>query len=164
MSGPADWKPGIWVRHPKQESWGIGRVIACEDEKLRILFPAVGEKVVDTRYATLESLEAPAGSESVRHQITAQTSVDMIALEKVCNAFHEQFRDRRKTTDDGRMAVRVLEDMKANGDLSKRTAQQLFAWTQTGVSYTQGVDLAQEICRLIYGRGPTRAEIEAAGF
>jgi len=62
------------------------------------------------------------------------------------------------------MALNVLEDIKAFGDLTKETARQLFRWTQTGASYTEGVDLAQQICRLIYGRVPTRAEIEAAGF
>ena len=47
------------------------------------------------------------------------------------------------------------------GDLSKKTACQLFSWTQTGASYAAGVDLAQQICRLIYEHVPTRTEIEA---
>jgi hypothetical protein len=157
-------KPGMWVRHPKQESWGVGEVLECEEEKARIVFAAVGEKLIDLRYVTLEQVETPAGNSATRFRLRARAGVNMTDLEGLCNEFHEQFKARRSNTDDGRMALNVLEDMRLRGNLSKTTARQLFSWTQTGASYTQGVDLAQQICRLIYGRVPTRAEIETAGL
>jgi hypothetical protein len=157
-------KSGTWVRHPSQQAWGVGEVIGQEEDKVRIIFAAVGEKVIDTRFVQLEQTEVPADQPRVRHQIRAHAGVNMNELEQVCNVFHEQFKNRRATTDDGRMALNVLQDMRAIGDLSRKTAGQLFSWAQTGASYAEGVDLAQQICRLIYGRVPTRAEIEAAGL
>jgi hypothetical protein len=154
-----EFKSGTWVRHPNQQAWG-----GQEERKVRILFAAVGEKVIDTRFVQLEQTEVSAGQPRARHQIRALAGVNMNELERLCNLFHEQFKNRRATTDDGRMVLNVLQDMKASGDLSRKTADQLFSWTQTGASCAEGVDLAQRICRLIYGRVPTRAEIEAAGL
>lgn len=139
-------------------------MVGREEDKVRILFPAVGEKLIDTRFVALEQVQPPAGQTRARIRIKARADVNIGELERLCNQFHQQFKDRRRTTDDGGMALNVLEDIKAFGDLTKETARQLFRWTQTGASYTEGVDLAQQICRLIYGRVPTRAEIEAAGF
>jgi hypothetical protein len=156
--------PGMWVRHPKQDSWGIGEVLGIEDEKARIIFSNVGEKLIDMRYVSLEPVEVPAGGHSARFRLRARSGIDMAQLKRLCSEFHESFKDRRSSTDDGRMAVKVLGDMESRGDLSKETARQLFRWTQTGGSYTEGIDLAQEICRLIYGRVPSRAEIETAGL
>jgi hypothetical protein len=144
--------------------WGIGQVLRNEGDKVRVLFSEAGEKPLDLRFATLEEVEAPADVESARPQLRARTGVDIGELETLCNLFHDQFKDRRSSTDDGRMAVKVLEEMKARGDLSKETARQLFRWCQTGASYTEGIELAQQICRLIYGHLPTRAEIDAAGL
>lgn len=156
--------PGTWVRHPKQEGWGHGKVISVEGDKVRILFPVIGEKIIDVRYAELEAVEAPAVPSPEIPWICPLPNVDMAKLERLCNEFYERFKTRRSTTSDGRMAVRVLQDMRAQRKLSKATARQLFSWTRTGGSYTEGVDLAQEICRTVYGRIPTGAEIEAAGL
>lgn len=157
-------KVGMWVRHPKQANWGIGKVLSHQEDKVRIVFETAGEKLIDLRFVTLEAVEVPGGDSSERLRLRARVGVNMTELEQLCHEFHEQFKNRRSTTDDGRMALKVLEDMKVRGDLSKVAARQLFSWTQTGASYTEGIDLAQQICRLIYGRVPTRAEIEAAGL
>lgn len=155
---------GMWVRHPTQPSWGIGEVIECEENKVRVVFGAVGEKLMDSRYVALEQVEAPTRQSAAGFKLRARKGVDLAQLERLCNEFHENFKDRRSSTDDGRMAVNVLEDMKRFGHLSKETTRQLFRWTQTGASYAQGIDLAQQICRLVYGRVPTRAEVDAMGL
>jgi hypothetical protein len=155
-------RAGMWVRHPTQETWGRGEVLSLDEEKVRILFPTVGEKVFDIRFVHLQQTDAPPRGES-RPQFRAVSGVNMIELEQLCQQFHEQFKNRRSTTDDGRMALRVFDGMKRRGDLSKLTARQLFSWAHTGASYTEGVDLAQRICRLIYGRVPTQAEAERHG-
>jgi Protein of unknown function (DUF3553) len=154
-----EYRPGTWVRHPTQESWGTGEVLSQDEGKVRILFPAVGEKLIDVRFVVLEEADAPVGGGS-RPQLRARRGVNITELEQLCRQFHEQFVNRRSTTDDGRMALKVLDDMERRGDLSKATARQLFSWTHTGASYTEGIDLAQRICRLIYGRIPTQAEVE----
>jgi Protein of unknown function (DUF3553) len=135
-------RPGMWVRHPNQQGWGEGEVVSQEESKVRVLFAAVGEKLIDTQFVQLEQIDVPAGQPRARHQIRARAGVNINELEQLCNLFHEQFKNRRATTDDGRMAVNVLQDMRATGDLSRRTAGQLFSWTQTGASYAEGVDLA----------------------
>lgn len=157
-------KPGIWVRNPRQPAWGAGRVADLDGSKVRVVFLEAGEKLLDTQFVALEEAETPADAERERLQIRARKNVDMGALARLCRQFHEQFRDRRSNTDDGRMGINVLEDMRARGDLTRETARQLFSWCHTGASYTEGVDLAQQICRLIYDHVPTRAEIEASGL
>jgi hypothetical protein len=154
--------PGTWVRHPTHDAWGRGEVLSLDEEKVRILFPAVGEKVIDVRFVELQQADTPPRGES-RPQFRALNGVNMVELEQLCQQFHEQFKNRRSTTDDGRMALKVLDDMNRRGNLSKPTARQLFSWAHTGASYTEGVDLAQRICRLIYGRIPTQAEVERHG-
>jgi hypothetical protein len=49
----------------------------------------------------------------------------MNELEQLCNLFHEQFKNRRSTTDDGRMALNVLQDMRTTGELSNKTGPTL---------------------------------------
>jgi len=93
-------------------------------------------------------------------------NIDMLALERCCNDFHEEFKDRRPNCDDGAWALRFLEEIKHRGYPTLGTARQLVGsgkgkngWCHTGGSYTKGVDLAQQICRLAYGRVPTKAEV-----
>jgi len=159
-----EYRLGMWVRNPKQPAWGIGEVVRIDEDKVKVLFSEVGEKNLVVRMVTLEEVPVPADVAGVRPQLRASRDVDMVELEHLCDSFHEQFKDRRSNTDDGRMALRVLDDMRKYGDLTRATARQLFSWCQTGASYTQGVDLARHICCLIYGRVPTRAELEATGL
>lgn len=160
----AAFQVGMWVKNPSKPDWGTGEVLEVDDEKVRVLFSGAGEKSIAIRFATIQETVAPEDKASARPRLRARSDLDITKLENLCRDFHEQFKDRRSNTDDGRMAVRVLEDIKAHGDLSKATARQLFSWCHTGVSYAEGVELAQSICRLIYGRVPTKAEIQVAGL
>jgi hypothetical protein len=157
--GNMELKPGMWVRHPRLAGWGTGKILTREGEWVRIIFSEVGEKLIDLRFVTLEELEAPANAMALRPRVR-----DMSELEQLCLQFHGQFKDRRKTTDDGSMALKVLEDIRERGNLTKSTARQLFSWCHTGASYAEGVDLAQQICGCIYGRVPSRPEIEEKGL
>jgi hypothetical protein len=159
-----EYRCGMWVRNPKQAAWGVGEVIGIDGDKLRILFKEGGEKKIVTRIVALEEVPSPTNITDARPQLYASVDVDMFELERLCDAFHAQFMDRRANKDDGRMALRVLNDVRMYGNLTKATARQLFSWCHTGSSYTEGVDLAQQICRLIYGRVPTRSELDALGF
>jgi hypothetical protein len=159
-----DYQCGMWVRNPKQSAWGVGEVVGIEDDKVKVLFSEVGEKNLVTRLVTLEEVPAPADAARARPRLRASRDVDMVELERLCDSFHKQFKDRRSNTDDGGMALKVLEDMRISGDLTRMAARRLFHWCHTGESYTEGVDLAQQICRVIYGRVPTPAELEAAGL
>jgi hypothetical protein len=159
-----EYRCGIWVQNPKQTAWGIGEIIGIDGDKVMVLFKEAGEKRVATGIVALEEVPTPTNIADVRPQLHASPDLDMLELESLCHAFHDQFKDRRPNTDDGRMALRVLDDMRMYGDLTKPTARQLFSWCHTGSSYAEGVDLAQQICRLIYRRVPTRAELDAVGF
>jgi hypothetical protein len=155
-----EYRLGMWVINRKLAEWGIGQVVGIEADKLKIVFSEAGEKSLVTRMVTLEEVPAPEN----RPEFRVRRSVDLVKLERLCTAFHEEFKDRRSNTDDGGMALRVLEDISARGDLTRASARRLFQWCHTGESYAQGVDLAQEICSLLYGRVPTRSELETAGF
>jgi Protein of unknown function (DUF3553) len=159
-----EYRCGMWVRNPKQADWGIGEVIGIDGDKVMVLFKEAGEKKVLTRIIELEEVPTPTHIADARPQLYASLDVDMLELERLCHAFHDQFKDRRSNTDDGMMALQVLDDMRKYGGLSRTIARKLFSWCHTGASYAEGVDLAQQICRLIYRRVPTRAEIDAAGF
>jgi hypothetical protein len=159
-----DFKPGAWVRVPKQTAWGIGQVVRQEGEKVRVLFSDAGEKVLDLRHVSLEQTEPPGGMDRLRPKLSCRAGINLEQLEEACRSFHEQFKNRRPNTDDGRMAMKVWEDMSTHGELTRDSARQLFRWCHTGGSYAEGIELAQRICYLIYGRIPTRAEVEAAGF
>jgi Protein of unknown function (DUF3553) len=164
IEGDMEYRRGMWVRNPKQAAWGLGEIIALDGDKVTVLFNEVGEKKVVTRIVSLEEVPAPAHVAGARPQLSASLDVNMLELERLCHAFHDQFKDRRSNTDDGIMALQVLDDMRKYGELSKKIARKLFSWCHTGASFAEGVDLAQQICRLIYRRVPTRAEIDGAGF
>lgn len=159
-----EFRRGMWVRNLRQADWGIGEVVEVDVEKARILFSEVGEKHLVLKLATIEEVPPPENVSSVRPRFRARSNVDMVELEHLCKTFHEQFKDRRSNTDDGGMSLRVLRDMQSSGDLTRATAKRLFQWCHTGESYADGVDLAQTICSLIYGRVPTRAELEKTGL
>lgn len=159
-----EFRVGMWVKNPNKPDWGIGEVLEVDEQKLRILFSGPGEKQLSVRFAALEQTDTPEDKTAVRPRLRARSDLNVKVLESICRQFHEQFKDRRSNTDDGRMAIKVMDDINSKGDLSKATAKQLFAWCHTGVSYAEGVELAQNICRLIYGRVPTKAELELAGF
>ena len=93
--------------------------------------------------------------------IHTKHDLNMVEIEELCKTFHSTFKDRRRNCDDGGMALRVLEDLNAEGGLSPETAKRLFHWCHTEGSFKAGVDLAQKICTEIYGRVPTRDELEA---
>jgi hypothetical protein len=93
-------KSGTFVRHPNQQAWGVGEVIGQEEDKVRILFAAVGEKVINTQFVQLEQIEVPADQSRVPHQIRVRAGVNMNELEQLCMLFHEQLRTegQRQTT------------------------------------------------------------------
>ena len=130
-----EYRYGMWVQNPKQAAWGIGEVIGIDGDKVTVLFKEAGEKKVATRIVALEEVPAPTNIADVRPQLHASLDVDMLELERLCHAFHDQFKDRRSNTDDGKMALRVLDDMGKFGNLTRATARQLFSWCHTGSSY-----------------------------
>ena len=152
---------GQFVRHPKCPDWGIGEVLSQEGDTVHVLFQQVGKKKLITRFVNLQLAEAEASFRIEWAGVRAQSNVDIGKLEAICLQFHEEMKDNRSNTDDGGMGLNVLHDMKERGDLTRTTRRQLLAWCHTeGPVYQQGVGLAQNICREIYGRVPTRGEVE----
>ena len=129
-------KPGQWVRNPQS-----------------------GERKISTRVVELERIKPPTQwDHSLRIVLTAPTA----NLKSLCRAFYELMKDIRPNSDDGRMALNVLKDINKRGNLTRRVQMQLFAWCHTeGTVYRVGVDLARQICRELYGRVPTRDEINS---
>ena len=88
-----------------------------------------------------------------------RTALSLDKLETLCLRFHEEMKDNRPNSDDGKMALNVLRDIESMGELTQTTKQQLLAWCHTeGTLYRRGVNLAQNICQELYGRIPTREE------
>ena len=54
--------------------------------------------------------------------IHTKHDLNMVEIEELCKTFHSTFKDRRRNCDDGGMALRVLEDLNAEGGLSPETA------------------------------------------
>jgi hypothetical protein len=85
----------------------------------------------------------------------------MRKLEPACHAFAGTMKGNRRNTNDGKMALNVLEDIKTGGKLKSKTRVQLLAWCHTnGGPYQRGVELAQAICLEVYGRIPAKEEQE----
>ena len=155
------FQQGDWVRHPKCPDWGIGEVLGQDGDTVRVLFQQKGEKKLNTQYVNLEAVEAPVDSRNQCPGIHARRTVEMGKLEVLCSQFHDEMKDNREGSDDGKMGLNVIQDMKGNGDLSRATRQQLFAWCHTeGSVFQRGVDMAQKICREVYGRVPTKDEVK----
>lgn len=153
---------GQWVRHPKCPDWGIGEVLSQEGETVHVHFGKEGMKKLNTQYVSLELAEMPAGSRNEKKGIATLPNVDMGRVEAFCLQFHEEMKDNRSNTDDGKMGLNVLRDMRERGNLSRSTKHQLLAWCHTeGNAYQRGVGLAQQICREVYGLVPTREELES---
>jgi hypothetical protein len=152
---------GQWVRHPKCPDWGIGQVLGQEGDVVRVIFHEQGEKKIDVRYVSLELVEAPSGPNAHQFRMRVRTPVSFERLETLCSQFHDEMKDNRLNSDDGKMALNVLRNMRATGELTQRTRKQLLAWCHTdGPLYRRGVELAQKICRELYGRIPTRHEVK----
>ncbi|MBZ5719625.1 MAG: DUF3553 domain-containing protein [Acidobacteriia bacterium] len=150
---------GSWVRHPKRPDWGVGEVLGKDADRVQVCFSVAGEKTIDTRFVQLEETQAPLGVEIDRLGHPIRPDIDPAEVKRLCDQFHEQLKDRRSTTDDGKMALRVLDDLEKKNCLSVSTMKQLFSWCHTGASYQEGVDLAQQICTALYGRVPTKTEL-----
>jgi hypothetical protein len=151
---------GQWVRHPKRPEWGIGKVLGQDGKTVHIFFEQVGKKDINTQYVDLEVAGAPAKVSYQGARIHVRPGVDMKKLEALCLLFHEEMKGNRKGFDDGGMGLHVLRDMKERGDLTGSTKRQLFAWCHTeGSVFQRGVDMAQQICREVYGRVPTKQEV-----
>jgi Protein of unknown function (DUF3553) len=152
---------GQWVRHPKFPNWGIGRVLGQSGDTIQVLFQMVGEKKLSERIVVLELAEAPESPEAVKPKIRVLPGMAVQTIERLCREFHEEMKDNRSHTDDGRLGLRVIEDLRTRGQLSKGTLGQLLDWCETtGPVYQRGVDIARRICREIYGRLLSQDEVE----
>jgi hypothetical protein len=154
-------KPGQWVRNPRCPDWGIGEIIGVEQDSVRVVFES-GERKISTRVVELEMIEPPTQRD---HSLKIVHDTPTANLKSLCIAFHELMKDNRPNSDDGRMGLNVLKDLNELGYLTRRVQKQLFAWCHTeGTVYQAGVDLARQICREVYGRVPTRDEINLLGL
>ena len=84
---------------------------------------------------------------------TKTFEIDSEKLDSLCLRFAEELKYNRKSTNDGKMAIQVLEDVKRKGQLRGKTEKRLLAWCYTeGNQYQGGVELARAICIATYGR------------
>jgi hypothetical protein len=136
-------KQGQFFKHPARSEWGIGEVLDVNGNKVRLNFEHGGVKILNTAIVTLDKVESASA---------LPLRVEMNLLEQLCNRFHADLEHNRPNCNDGKMALNVLADMKRVGRLSAATKKQLLAWCYTeGNLYQGGVELAREICQVIYG-------------
>lgn len=54
---PADFEPGVVVRHPGRPDWGIGRVQSAIGHRVTVGFEEAGKVTIDIRHVTLERVK-----------------------------------------------------------------------------------------------------------
>lgn len=50
-------EPGMWVRHPAREDWGVGQVQSVVGERVTVNFEHAGKILVNTRVVALERVD-----------------------------------------------------------------------------------------------------------
>ena len=54
MSGPDPFlEPGVLVRHPRQDDWGLGQVQSVAGRKVTVNFEHMGKQVIDASVVAL---------------------------------------------------------------------------------------------------------------
>jgi len=46
-------EPGMLVRHPQREDWGLGQVQSCIGARITVNFEHAGKQVLDARHVAL---------------------------------------------------------------------------------------------------------------
>jgi hypothetical protein len=137
-------KRGQHVEHPMRPEWGIGEVLDVAENKVTVNFQHAGPKKLDLRVVALRSVWSV---EPVPFKI------DVARLEVLCNRFHADQEHNRRGVNDGNVAMEVLADVKRRGSPTADHRQRLLNWCYTeGNPFQSGVELAREICSVIYGR------------
>lgn len=135
---------GQFVNHPLRPEWGTGEVLEVQGKKIRVNFEHGGVKTLDTTFVILDRVEGAA---------VVPFRIDIPRLESLCNRFHADLEHNRKGYNDGDMALRVLADVKRQGQPTATNRNRLLNWCYTdGSVFQAGVALAREICTAIYGR------------
>lgn len=101
---------GQWVRHPKHPDWGVGQVMQEEGDCVRVLF-RVGEQKVNQEYVQLERVEPPTGGQQTSFPLPVQSVLRMETIRTLCQEFYGEMTGNRSKTDDGGMALKVIEDL-----------------------------------------------------
>jgi hypothetical protein len=124
--------------------WGIGEVLDVAENKVTVNFQHAGPKKLDLRVVALRS---------VRSVEPVPFKIDVARLEVLCNRFHADQEHNRRGFDDGDVAMLVLADVKRRGSPTVEHRKRLLNWCYTeGNPFQSGVELAREICSVIYGR------------
>ena len=137
---------GQFVKHPLRPEWGTGEVIEVQGNKIRVNFEHGGVKTLDSTFVILNGVEGAA---------VVPFRIDIQRLESLCNRFHVDLEHNRRGYNDGAIALRVLADVKRQGQPTATNRNRLLNWCYTeGSVFQSGVALAREICIAIYGRVP----------
>jgi hypothetical protein len=137
---------GQGVNHPLRPEWGTGEVLDVQGTKIRVNFEHGGVKTLDTTFVILDFVD---GAPAVPFRI------DIQRLDNLCSRFHADLEHNRKGHNDGDIALRVLADVKRQGQPTATNRNRLLNWCYTdGSVFQAGVALAREICTTIYGSVP----------
>jgi hypothetical protein len=136
-------KTGQHVEHPRCPEWGVGEVREISEDKIIVNFEHVGLKKLDVRAVALRL---------VQREEPVPFRIDLDKLEILCNKFHADLEHNRRGIDDGRIAMLLLADVKRYGSPTAEHRKRLLNWCYTdGNPFQSGVELAREICTVIYG-------------
>lgn len=159
------FEKGQIVRNPKQPQWGLGIILEIRGpNKVRVLFEDGKDRVLDLSLVTLELVdeaEAPPRFSSRYDILEPLPNVDMTKLRSACELFISLMEDNRPNSDDAGIARLILHEMETRGRLTLTTCRRLVQWCHTeGSVYQRGVDIAQEISRIIFGRVISKEDAE----
>lgn len=69
-----EYKKGDKVKHPKQDVWGMGVVLEDQhDDKIRIFFESVGEKILSTKFISPTRVEGEAAKHPILDKLKANS-------------------------------------------------------------------------------------------
>jgi len=151
-------KRGQHVEYPLRPAWGTGEVLDIAENKVTVHFQHAGPKKLDLRIVTLRLVTSAEPAPFI---------IDVAKLELLCNRFHADQEHNRRGVNDGNVAMLVLADVKRRGSPTAEHQKRLLNWCYTqGNPFQSGVELAREICSVIYGRvlpDPDAATVTSGG-
>lgn len=157
------FEKGQIVRNPKQPQLGVGRIVEIRGTKVKVRFKDNVVRTLDLAFVNLELVEeVPAASHFNPNfdYLAPLTNVDMTKLRSACELFISVMEDNRKKYDDAGIARLILHEMETRRRLTLTTIRRLVQWCHTdGSVFQRGVDIAQDISRIVFGRVISKDEV-----
>jgi hypothetical protein len=131
-----------FVTHPAKPEWGVGEILSTSGTVATILFEHAGRKNINLAYVQLENADGKA-SHKLGGDIVQVANLDINAIRRLCDQWYANSGDSTP--------LHIVSDLRKHGYLTNGTARSLLRQAHQAEP-SRNKDLAQQICKLIYGR------------